>query len=112
MPADKERARGWAWTAIREEKLAENRRTNDGICEAQLQGCLGIATEVHHDVARVIGGTHDDGLSALCSACHYRLTTQLIQERAAERRRLKKEHRRRNHPGRKDRYKDLESDDG
>lgn len=97
------RARGWEWSAIRNQKLADNRRTNGGRCEAALSGCLGDAQEVHHVVARVDGGTHNDGLLALCSACHYRFTVETIQEQAAKRRRLKTEARRKNHPGRKDR---------
>lgn len=103
-----EQARGWAWTVIRDQKLHDNRRFNDGVCEDRAYGCLGIATEVHHVVARVDGGTHDDGLLALCSACHQRRTTELIQQRAADKREAKREARRRNHPGRKDRYKDYE----
>lgn len=98
---------GWAWAVIRDQKLHDNRRDNDGACEAQLEGCLGIATEVHHVVERVHGGgDNEDALEALCGPCHQRYTTHLIQERAAERRRLKREARRKNHPGRKDRYQD------
>lgn len=95
---------GWEWRRIAQEKLELNRRHNDGACEAQRDGCLGVAEEVHHVVSRVDGGGDNEQLLALCSACHYRYTTELIQARAAERRRLKKEARRKNHPGRKDRY--------
>lgn len=84
--------------------MADNRRDNDGRCEAQRDGCLGVAEEVHHVVARVDGGGDNDGLLALCSACHQRYTTELIQARAKERARIKKEKKRKNHPGRKDRY--------
>ncbi|UOW93141.1 HNH endonuclease [Mycobacterium phage NoShow] len=103
MP-DYPRARGWEWSAIREEKLRDNRRTNDGRCEARLSGCLGVAEEVHHVVARVDGGTHNDQLLAVCSACHYRFTTETVQQRAALRREQKKQKKRKNHPGRKDRH--------
>lgn len=103
---------GWAWQVIKDQKLADNRRDNDGACEAQLEGCLGIATEVHHVHARINdGGDDPEALEALCGPCHQRYTTQLIQERAAEKRRIKREHRRKNHPGRKDRYKDLDDED-
>lgn len=97
-------ARGWEWGRIRQAKLADNRRTNAGRCEAALPGCLGDAEEVHHVDARVFGGGHNSRLLALCSACHYRYTTELIQLLAAERRSAKKAKRRKNHPGRKDRY--------
>lgn len=100
----KQAARGWEWSAIQKEKLADNRRMNGGRCEAGEYGCLGIATEVHHVVARVDGGTHNDKLLALCSACHYRYTTKTVQQRAAMRRAAKKAARRKNHPGRKDRH--------
>lgn len=97
-------ARGWEWSHIRDEKLRDNRRDNDGRCQAALYGCLGVAEEVHHVVARVDGGTHNDELLAVCSACHYRFTVQTIQEQAAKRRTAKAEARRKNHPGRKDRH--------
>ncbi|AZS06626.1 HNH endonuclease [Mycobacterium phage JacoRen57] len=86
--------------------MADNERDNAGRCEGAYEGCLGIAEEVHHVVARVDGGGHNDQLLALCSACHYRLTVELIQRRAAERRQQKKAKKRKNHPGRKDRYDD------
>lgn len=97
-------ARGWDWGRVRAEKMERNRRDNDGACEARYDGCLGVAEEVHHVVARVDGGGDNDGLLALCSACHYRLTTELIQRRAKERRAAKAARKRKNHPGRKDRY--------
>jgi 5-methylcytosine-specific restriction protein A len=103
MP-DKPAARGWEWSAIQQKKLADNRRDNDGRCEAALDGCLVIAVEVHHAVARVDGGTHNDELLALCSACHYRFTVETIQAQAAKRREAKKQKKRKNHPGRKDRH--------
>lgn len=96
---------GWAWREIQLETLARNRRENDGQCQRQFAGCLGVATEVNHIVERVNGGTDDDdNLEALCGPCHYRLTTALVQERAAMRRAAKKSAKRRNHPGRKDRH--------
>ena len=96
---------GWAWGRIRAQVLADNERDNDGVCQAQLYGCLGRATEVHHIVARVNHGGHIKGnLAAICGACHYRYTTETVRERAAERRQQKRQQQRRNRPGRKDRY--------
>lgn len=100
----KEKASGRAWRLIRDRKLAQNQRDNGGRCEAALHGCLGVAEEVHHVIARVHGGTHNDGLAALCSVCHTQFTTATVQERAAMRRQLTKEQKRKNHPGRKDRH--------
>ena len=96
--------RGWQWRRVRETKMSDNRRVNAGRCEASLPGCLGVAEEVHHIVSRVDGGGDNDGLLALCSACHYRYTTETVQKQAAQRRVVKKEKKRKNHPGRKDRY--------
>jgi 5-methylcytosine-specific restriction endonuclease McrA len=96
-------ARGWEWGRIRRAKHAQNQRDNAGRCEAALSGCLGDAKEVHHVLARVRGGGHNDELLALCSACHLRFTNELIRQLAAERRVVKKEKKRKNHPGRKDR---------
>jgi hypothetical protein len=96
---------GWEWNRRRQGKLDDNQRDNDGRCEVALPGCLGVATEVHHIVSRVIGGGDDKStLAAICDACHYRLTTELVQQRAAERARMKKLKKRKNHPGRKDRH--------
>lgn len=97
-------ASGWEWHRIQQEKLAQNRRDNGGACQAQRSGCLGIATEVHHVVARVDGGGEKTELAALCSACHYRYTVETIQQRAKERREQKRQRKRKNHPGRKDRH--------
>lgn len=102
--SSKVEARGWEWGRIQEEKLAQNERDNAGRCEAQLYGCLGSASEVHHVVARIDGGGHNDKLLALCSACHYRYTVETIQARAKLRRQEKHEAKRRNRPGRTDRY--------
>lgn len=97
-------ARGWAWGRIRREKLATNQRVNAGRCEAALPGCLGDAEEVHHVLARVRGGGHNDELLALCSACHLRFTIELNRQLAVERAAAKKQRQRKNHPGRKDRH--------
>ena len=99
-------ARGWEWGRIRRKKLDDNERDNAGRCEAALPGCLGVAEEVHHVLARVRGGGHNDELLALCSACHYRFTVELNRQLAEERRLKKKLKKRKNHPGRKDRYDD------
>jgi 5-methylcytosine-specific restriction endonuclease McrA len=95
---------GWEWARIAKAKLAQNRRDNDGRCEAQRDGCLGVAEEVHHVVARVDGGGDNGKLLALCSVCHTRFTTETVQERARLRAAAKKEAKRKNHPGRKDRH--------
>lgn len=98
-------SRGWEWSRIQKATLARNRRDNDGQCQRQFDGCLGQATTVNHILERVNGG--GDGphnLEAVCDACHYRLTTALVQSRAATRRQNAKAAKRRNHPGRKDRH--------
>lgn len=49
---------------------------SQGVCEAQLSGCLGTATEVHHRKTKKMGGRRRspvDQLSSLlhlCHACH------------------------------------------
>jgi hypothetical protein len=62
-----------AWRTIREWKLAENRRVNDGRCEQAIPGvCTGVATEVHHIHGRMAG----DGaanLHATCKECNLRI---------------------------------------
>ena len=96
---------GWDWRTIQRATLASNRRDNDGRCRRQFDGCLGQATTVNHILERVNGGGDEpDNLEAVCEACHYRLTTTLVQSRAAMRRQNAKAARRRNHPGRKDRH--------
>lgn len=103
-PGNTAQARGWEWGRIRKAKMSDNERVNAGRCEAALPGCLGDAEEVHHVLARVRGGDHNDELLALCSACHLRFTIELIQQLAAERAAAKKQKKKKNHPGRKDRY--------
>ena len=96
---------GWEWRRIKDEKLDDNRRVNAGRCEAQRPGCLGVAEEVHHVVERVNdGGDNKSNLMALCSACHYRFTVEANQARAEAKRIAKKQAKRKNHPGRKDRH--------
>ena len=95
---------GWEWGRIREKKLAQNRRDNNGQCEAREYGCLGDATEVHHVVSRVHGGGDNDKLLALCSECHLRYTAQLNQKLWKERKAAEREAHRKNRPGRKDRH--------
>lgn len=47
------------------------------ICQAKLNKCLGMATEVHHIKARKYGGGHEmDNLMAVCRRCHDRITYQ------------------------------------
>lgn len=75
------------------------------VCQARDEGCEGEAVEVHHIVPIELGGTNDnENLISLCEVCHYRRTTQQRQARAARVKAEQKEARRRNHPGRKDRY--------
>lgn len=96
---------GWDWSRIKTAKLARNERDNAGRCQALYDGCEGVATEVHHIIERAEDGTDDDeNLLAICEACHYRLTTEANQRRAKQRRQAKSEAKRKNHPGRKDRY--------
>lgn len=96
---------GWEWHRIQQSVLARNQRENNGQCQGQFDGCLGAATTVNHINERINRGTDDDdNLEALCDACHYRLTTKVVQERAAVRRAAKKAAKRKNHPGRKDRH--------
>ena len=103
MKTNENTSRGW--NVIREAKLARNRSNNGGACEAQLYGCLGFAEDVHHVVARIDGGgDNDSNLMAVCSACHYRYTTETVQQRAKQRAAQRRAKKRRNHPGRKDRY--------
>ncbi|WBP92792.1 HNH endonuclease signature motif containing protein [Mycolicibacterium neoaurum] len=96
---------GWDWNRLRKAKCEQNQRDNGGQCQAVLDGCEGVATEVHHVIERAAGGTDDDeNLLAVCGLCHYRLTTEANQRRAKQRRQAKQEAKRKNHPGRKDRY--------
>lgn len=96
---------GWEWGRIRRATLERNRRDNEGRCQADEWGCLGQATTVNHIVERVDGGTDDpSNLEALCDACHDRRTAEGNRKRAAARRAAKNEAKRKNHPGRKDRY--------
>lgn len=98
-------SRGWEWSRIRREALDRNRRDLDGRCQARLDGCLGEATQVHHVVERADGGGDDPhNLMAICEACHTRVTVEANQRRASARRGAKKEKKRKNHPGRRDRY--------
>ena len=103
MKTNENTSRGW--NTIRARKLAANAANNAGRCEAGDYGCLIIATDVHHVVARIDGGgDNDSNLQALCSACHERRTTELVQRRAKQRAAQRRAKKRRNHPGRKDRY--------
>ncbi len=75
------------------------------MCEAAYYGCLGRAVTVHHVIARIDGGgDNEENLESRCAPCHDRDTTELVRKRAADRRAAKKAARRKNHPGRKDRY--------
>ncbi|HEX4032849.1 MAG TPA: HNH endonuclease [Solirubrobacteraceae bacterium] len=47
--------------------------------------CGGTATEVHHVIQRVDGGTdHDSNLRSLCKPCHQKQTAAQTRQRAAE----------------------------
>ncbi|ARG75781.1 HNH endonuclease [Mycobacterium kansasii] len=68
-------------------------------------GCEIKAFAAHHIVDRVDGGTDDDdNLMAVCEPCHERFTVAGNQRRAKQRKAEAEEARRKNHPGRKDRY--------
>ena len=96
---------GWEWSRRQKARLAANERDNNGQCQAVLDGCLGVATEVHHVIERADGGGDEAAnLAAVCEACHIRLTVEANRVRAAERRGVKKQAKRKNHPGRRDRY--------
>lgn len=91
---------GWEWGRVRSDY-----RTRHPTCEARLYGCLGSPVDVHHIVARIDGGgDNDSNLESRCAPCHYRETSDTNSERAAQRREAKKQAKRKNHPGRKDRY--------
>lgn len=54
---------------------ADLARRSNGECEAQLSGCLLVATDVCHRLAKKMGGRPDDGLRLSnvwhgCRACH------------------------------------------
>lgn len=91
---------GWVWHRIQQDYLRRHRN-----CEMGAYGCLGRATTVDHIIDRVDGGgDDDDNLRALCAPCHERHTTETKQRRAKKRKDMAEEARRKNHPGRKDRY--------
>lgn len=50
------------------------------------------------------GGDEASNLAAMCEACHYRLTVDANWVRAADRRVVKTQAKRKNHQGRNDRY--------
>lgn len=84
------------WATIRNRILdRDGRRCGEGA-----YGCLGVATEVHHIIEQVFGGTDDDdNLISLCEACHQRKTVALRQELNKRRKAEQKEQKRRSHPG-------------
>ncbi|WP_198586412.1 HNH endonuclease [Mycobacteroides abscessus] len=68
-------------------------------------GCEIEATQVHHIIAQIDGGTDDESnLIAVCDPCHERFSQATKAARAKLRKCLEEEARRKNHPGRKDRY--------
>lgn len=96
---------GWEWHRIQQATLARNQRDNDGHCQAQFEQCEVVAVQVHHIIERTDGGGDDPrNLMAVCDACHTRLTVEANRKRSAARRAAKKEAKRKNHPGRKDRH--------
>lgn len=99
MPATNDNS-GWEWGRIQRDFIKRH-----PTCEGRYYGCLGVATDVHHVVARVHGGgDNEENLESRCRPCHDRDTAELNQKLAKERRAAKKAARRKNHPGRKDRY--------
>lgn len=90
----------WVWARIQKRYLRTHPR-----CEMGAWGCLGRATVVDHIIDRVDGGGDaDDNLRALCHPCHERHTQETKARRAKMRKQLAEEARRKNHPGRKDRW--------
>jgi 5-methylcytosine-specific restriction endonuclease McrA len=74
------------WTLVRKEALLR-----DGyVCQLQLPGCLGRATEADHIVSVADGGEHTlENARAVCKKCHRTRTAQhggAASKRAAERR--------------------------
>lgn len=95
------RMQGRGWAAIRARIL----KRDSGLCQDREWGCEVHAVEVHHIVPIELGGTNeDDNLVSLCAPCHQRRTNEQRQDRQARRNMEKREARRRNHPGRKDRH--------
>ena len=91
---------GWEWGRIQRDHLRRH-----PTCVRGAYGCLSVATDVHHIVARIDGGGDNEGnLESLCGPCHDRETAALNRRLSKERRAAKAAARRKNHPGRKDRY--------
>lgn len=59
-----------AWRKTRAAVLAENKRTNEGRCTLQLDGCEGEANSVHHLLGRATTGDDRRYLVACCRHCN------------------------------------------
>lgn len=69
------------WRMVRKAKLCAN-----PLCELEHPGCLGIANEVHHQVAMEDGGAEYDmaNLVSTCKPCHSRASrAEQVQRRTA-----------------------------
>lgn len=58
------------WRKIRASVLAENERTNEGMCTLRLDGCAGQADSVHHLLGRAVTGDDVRYLVACCGHCN------------------------------------------
>ena len=94
------------------QRIAHHQMTRaNGLCQARDEngerfwGCEIHATQVHHLTAQIDGGGDEpENLMAVCPTCHERFTQQTKAARAKMRKEIAEELRRKNHPGRKDRY--------
>jgi 5-methylcytosine-specific restriction endonuclease McrA len=58
------------WRKLRARILADNTRTNQGLCQLRLRGCTGQANVVHHIYGRAITGDDPAHLQAVCRHCN------------------------------------------
>ena len=60
-----------AWRRLRAQVLAENVRTNKGMCTLGIAGvCTGKASHVHHTLGKSVTGDDPRFLAATCPACN------------------------------------------
>jgi 5-methylcytosine-specific restriction endonuclease McrA len=92
---------GWTWGRIQDAVLSDAHYE----CQRRHSGCLGVAVAVNHIIARIDGGGDNrSNLEAICEYCHEIENQKLLARLAAQRKEDEREARRRNRPGRKDRY--------
>ncbi len=95
-----------AWSGSgRSAEFVRNRpramRRDGGLCQLRLEGCLGLASEVDHQVGLARGGSDRlDNLQAVCVSCHQKKTQGEARE-GTHRRRAAAIHvdHKRKHPG-------------